>query len=110
MHIQEPKFPWEVFHMDWVTELPPGGEKGYNYSLVISNIYIKTSRFLPHHNDDTAIDTALLLLNRVISYTGLFKNIISDRDSKFTSTLWTNIHRFFWTNILFATAYYPKAE
>ncbi|MBW0523440.1 hypothetical protein O181_063155 [Austropuccinia psidii MF-1] len=26
IHIQEPKSPWEVVHMDWVTELPPGSD------------------------------------------------------------------------------------
>ncbi|MBW0552435.1 hypothetical protein O181_092150 [Austropuccinia psidii MF-1] len=28
IHVQEPKSPWEVVHMDWVTELPPSGDKG----------------------------------------------------------------------------------
>ncbi|MBW0533621.1 hypothetical protein O181_073336 [Austropuccinia psidii MF-1] len=96
--------------MDWVTEVAPGCEKGYNSFLVISHRYIKLPRFLPHHKDDPAIDTALLLWNRVISHKGLFKNIISERDPKFTSALWTNIHRFFGTNLLFATAYYSKAD
>ncbi|MBW0586309.1 hypothetical protein O181_126024 [Austropuccinia psidii MF-1] len=27
IHIQEPTTPWEVVHMDWVTALPPGGDK-----------------------------------------------------------------------------------
>ncbi|MBW0589493.1 hypothetical protein O181_129208 [Austropuccinia psidii MF-1] len=27
IHIQEPKSPWEVVHMDWVTELPPSRER-----------------------------------------------------------------------------------
>ncbi|MBW0546825.1 hypothetical protein O181_086540 [Austropuccinia psidii MF-1] len=31
---QEPKSPWEIFHMDWVTALPPGGEKRYNAWLI----------------------------------------------------------------------------
>ncbi|MBW0557707.1 hypothetical protein O181_097422 [Austropuccinia psidii MF-1] len=30
IHIQEPSTPWEVVHMDWVTDLPPGGDKSYN--------------------------------------------------------------------------------
>ncbi|MBW0532493.1 hypothetical protein O181_072208 [Austropuccinia psidii MF-1] len=30
IHIQEPKSSWEVVHMDWVTELPPSGDKSYN--------------------------------------------------------------------------------
>ncbi|MBW0498538.1 hypothetical protein O181_038253 [Austropuccinia psidii MF-1] len=61
IHIQEPKSPWEVLHMDWVTELPPSGDRGYNACLVIVDRYSKTPIFLPCHKDDTAIDTALLL-------------------------------------------------
>ncbi|MBW0522530.1 hypothetical protein O181_062245 [Austropuccinia psidii MF-1] len=30
IHIQEPSTPWEVYHMDWVTVLPAGGDKSYN--------------------------------------------------------------------------------
>ncbi|MBW0527387.1 hypothetical protein O181_067102 [Austropuccinia psidii MF-1] len=69
IHIQEPKSPWEVVYMDWVTALAPSGEKLYNACLVIVHIYINTPIFLPFHKDDTAIDTALLLWSRVISHT-----------------------------------------
>ncbi|MBW0514829.1 hypothetical protein O181_054544 [Austropuccinia psidii MF-1] len=27
IQIQEPKSPWEIVHMDWVTALPPGGDR-----------------------------------------------------------------------------------
>ncbi|MBW0570374.1 hypothetical protein O181_110089 [Austropuccinia psidii MF-1] len=30
IHIQDQKSPWEVVHMDWVTALPPSGDRGYN--------------------------------------------------------------------------------
>ncbi|MBW0575033.1 hypothetical protein O181_114748 [Austropuccinia psidii MF-1] len=96
--------------MDWVTALPPSGDKGYNSCLVIVERYSKTPIFLPCHKDDTAIDTALLLWSRVTSHTGLFKNIISDRDPKFTSALWTNLHRLFGTNLSFSTAYHPQTD
>ncbi|MBW0564136.1 hypothetical protein O181_103851 [Austropuccinia psidii MF-1] len=94
IHIQEPSTPWEVVHMDWVTALPSGGDKGYNACLFIVHRYRKTPIFLLCHKDDKATDTALLIWNRLISHTGLFKNIISVRDPKFTSALWTNLHRF----------------
>ncbi|MBW0521591.1 hypothetical protein O181_061306 [Austropuccinia psidii MF-1] len=93
IHIQEPSTPWEVVHMDRVTALPPGGDKRYNACHVIVERYRKTPIFLPCHKDDTAMYTALLIWNKVISYTSLFKNIISDRDPKFTSALWTNLHK-----------------
>ncbi|MBW0490311.1 hypothetical protein O181_030026 [Austropuccinia psidii MF-1] len=102
INIQEPKSLWEVSQMDWITALPPSGEKIYNYCLVIIERCSKTPIFLSFHKDDTAMDTALLLWHRVISHTGLFKNIISDRDPTFTSSLWTNFS--------FSTAYHPQTN
>ncbi|MBW0483879.1 hypothetical protein O181_023594 [Austropuccinia psidii MF-1] len=96
--------------MDWVTALPSSGDKSYNACLVIVYSYSKTPILLPCHKDDTAMDKALLLWSRVISHTGLFKNIISDIDPNFTSALWTNLHRFFGTKLSFSTAYHPQAD
>ncbi|MBW0541920.1 hypothetical protein O181_081635 [Austropuccinia psidii MF-1] len=61
IHIQEPKSPWEVVHMDWVTALLPSGDKSYNACLVIVDRYSNNPIFLPCHKDDTSMDTALLL-------------------------------------------------
>ncbi|MBW0573619.1 hypothetical protein O181_113334 [Austropuccinia psidii MF-1] len=96
--------------MDWVTALPPGGDKSYNACIVIVDRYSKTPIFLPCHKDDTAMDTALLILNRVISRTGLFKNIISDRDPKLTSALCTNLHELLGTKLSFSTACHPQTD
>ncbi|MBW0503564.1 hypothetical protein O181_043279 [Austropuccinia psidii MF-1] len=85
--IQEPRRPSEIVHMDWVTGLPPWGDRSYNACLVIVNRFSKTLILLPFHKDDTVIDTALLIWNRVLSWTGIFTNIISDRDLTFTSAL-----------------------
>ncbi|MBW0496169.1 hypothetical protein O181_035884 [Austropuccinia psidii MF-1] len=88
IQIQEPKSTWEMFHMDWVAALPPGGDRSFNAFLVLVDRYIKTPIFLSFHKDETAMgtamDTAIMILNRVISHTGLLQNIISDRDTKFT--------------------------
>ncbi|MBW0531144.1 hypothetical protein O181_070859 [Austropuccinia psidii MF-1] len=72
IHIQEPKSPWIVVNMYWVTALPPNGDKGYNACLGI--------------------------------------NIISDRDPKCTSVVWTNPHRLFGTKLSFSTAYHPQTD
>ncbi|MBW0518960.1 hypothetical protein O181_058675 [Austropuccinia psidii MF-1] len=92
IHIKEPKSPWEVVHIDWVTALSPSGDRSYNACLVIVDRYIKTPIFLKCHKDDTSMNTALLLWSRVISHTRLFKNIISERDPQFLSALWTNLN------------------
>ncbi|MBW0557608.1 hypothetical protein O181_097323 [Austropuccinia psidii MF-1] len=56
------------------------------------------------------MDTALLLWSRFIFHTGLFSNIISDRDPRFTSALWTNLHRLFGTKLSFSIAHHPQID
>ncbi|MBW0587540.1 hypothetical protein O181_127255 [Austropuccinia psidii MF-1] len=108
--IQEPSRHWEIFHMEWVTGLPPGAYRSYNACLVIVERFSKTPIFLPCHRDDTAMATACLIWNRVVSWTGIFTNIISDRNPKFTSALWTNLHQLFGTKLSFSTAYHPQTD
>ncbi|MBW0563029.1 hypothetical protein O181_102744 [Austropuccinia psidii MF-1] len=95
IQIQEPKFPWEIVHMDWVTAFPLGRDRSYNACLALVDRYSKTPTFLPCHKGDKAMETAIMIWNKVIRHTGLFQNIISDRDPKFTSALWTNLHNLF---------------
>ncbi|MBW0508540.1 hypothetical protein O181_048255 [Austropuccinia psidii MF-1] len=109
-HIQEPSTPWEVVHMDWVTALPPCGYTSYNSCLIIVDGFSKTQIFLPCNKDDTAMDTALLIWNRVISHTCLFKNIISYGDSKLKSALWTDLHKLLGEKLSFSTAYRPHTD
>ncbi|MBW0502421.1 hypothetical protein O181_042136 [Austropuccinia psidii MF-1] len=108
--IQEPSKPWEIVHMDWVTGLPPGDDSSYNACLAFVDRFSKTQIFLPSHKDDTAMDTALLIWNRVISWTSIFTDIISDREPKFTSALWTNLHQLFGTKLSLSIAYHPQTD
>ncbi|MBW0503034.1 hypothetical protein O181_042749 [Austropuccinia psidii MF-1] len=108
--IQEPSRPWEIVHMDLVTGLPPGADRSYNSCLVIVDRFSNTAILLPCHKDDTAMDKALLIWNRVISWTKIFTSIISDRDPRFTSALWTNLHQLFGTKWSFSTAYHPQTD
>ncbi|MBW0500642.1 hypothetical protein O181_040357 [Austropuccinia psidii MF-1] len=108
--IQKPRRPWKIGNMDWVTGLPLEGDRSYNAFLVNFDIFSKTPIILPCHKDDKSIDTALLMWNRVVSWTGILTNIISDRDPKFTSPLWTNLHQLFGTELSFSTSYHPQAD
>ncbi|MBW0514458.1 hypothetical protein O181_054173 [Austropuccinia psidii MF-1] len=104
---QEHKFQWEIVFLDWETALPPVGDRIFKECLVLADRYRKTLMFLICHKDETAMDTAMMILNRSISHTGLLQNIISDRDPKLYSDLSTNLHKLFCTNIPSSTACHP---
>ncbi|MBW0525571.1 hypothetical protein O181_065286 [Austropuccinia psidii MF-1] len=65
---------------------------------------------LPHQKDETAMDTGIMIWNRVIGHTGLSQNILSNRDPKFTSALWINPHNRCGTKLAFLKAYHPHME
>ncbi|MBW0513558.1 hypothetical protein O181_053273 [Austropuccinia psidii MF-1] len=110
IQIQEPKYPLEIVHKDWVMALPSGGDRSFNTFLVLVDRYRKAPMFLPCHEDETAMDTAIMICNRVISKAGLFQVIISDRDPKFTSSLWTNLNNLFGAKSSFSNAYHPQTD
>ncbi|MBW0473712.1 hypothetical protein O181_013427 [Austropuccinia psidii MF-1] len=56
------------------------------------------------------MDKALLPWDEVMSHTGLFKNIMGERDPKFTSELWNNLHTLFGTKLSFSIAYHLQAD
>ncbi|MBW0590666.1 hypothetical protein O181_130381 [Austropuccinia psidii MF-1] len=96
--------------MDWVTGLVPGGKENYNSSLIIVDRFRKRMRCLPCHKVDTAMDTALLFWNNIISTSGVPKIIISDRDPKIKSEFWTNLYEILGTKLAFSTAYHPQRD
>ncbi|MBW0463911.1 hypothetical protein O181_003626 [Austropuccinia psidii MF-1] len=110
IQIQEPKYSWEIIHMDWVAAQSSGGDRICNACLVLVDRYRKTPMFLTFCKGHTAMDPAIMIWDILISHTGLFQNIISDRNPKFTSALWTNLHNLFGTKLSFSTAYIPHTD
>ncbi len=73
--------------MDFLTELP-ATEAGHTGVLVIVDRFSKMARFLPTKDLATAEYVADLVFKEIIAKHGLPRTITSDRDSRFTSTLW----------------------
>ncbi|MBW0538978.1 hypothetical protein O181_078693 [Austropuccinia psidii MF-1] len=109
-HIEEPKHPWETIKIDWVTGLVPGGKENFNACIVIAFRYSKIVMCLPCHKQDTAMDTALLFWNNIISTCGIPRTIISDMDPKFTSDFLTNLYDILVTKLSCYTAYCPQTD
>ncbi|MBW0534339.1 hypothetical protein O181_074054 [Austropuccinia psidii MF-1] len=96
--------------MDLVTGLVPGGKENFNVCLIIVDRFSKSMRCLPFNKDDTALDTALLFWNNIVSTCGVPKIILSDRDPKFTYECWTNLYDMLGTKVSFSTAYHPQTD
>ncbi|MBW0555986.1 hypothetical protein O181_095701 [Austropuccinia psidii MF-1] len=96
--------------MDWATGLVPACKENFNVCLIIVDMFSKSVRFLPYHKEVTEIDTSLFFWNKIISTCGVPKIIISDRDAKFTSEIWTNLYDILGTKISFSTAYHPQTD
>ncbi|MBW0482371.1 hypothetical protein O181_022086 [Austropuccinia psidii MF-1] len=96
--------------MHWVTGIVPGGKENFNACLVIVDRYTKSVRCLPCHKKDTAMDTAFLFRNNIISTCEIPQVIISDRDPKFTSEFWTNLYDMLGKKLSFYTSYHPKTH
>ncbi|MBW0561553.1 hypothetical protein O181_101268 [Austropuccinia psidii MF-1] len=96
--------------MDWVTGLVPGGKDNLNACLIIVDSFSKSMRCLPCHKEDTTMDTALLFWNNIISTCGVPKNIMSYRDSNFTSEFWTNLYDMLGAKLAFSIAYHPQTD
>ncbi|MBW0584194.1 hypothetical protein O181_123909 [Austropuccinia psidii MF-1] len=109
-HIEEPKHPWEINNIDWVTGLVPRGKQNYNACLIIVDTFRKSMGFLLSHKEDTAMDTSLLFWNNIISTCGVPKIIISDREPKFTSEFWTNLYDIVGTKLAFYTPLHPQTD
>ncbi|MBW0518838.1 hypothetical protein O181_058553 [Austropuccinia psidii MF-1] len=96
--------------MDWVTGFLPGGKEKFNTFLIIVDSFSKSMRWLPCCNEDTAMNTALISWNKIISTCGVPKIIISDRDPNLTSEFWTNLYEILGTKLAFYTAYHPQTD
>ncbi|MBW0485329.1 hypothetical protein O181_025044 [Austropuccinia psidii MF-1] len=96
--------------MDWVTGLVPRGKGNFNACLITVDRFSKSMRCLPFHKEDTAMDTALLFWNNIISTCGVPKIILSDRDPKFISEFWKTLYDMLGTRLAFSTAYHPQTD
>ncbi|MBW0467904.1 hypothetical protein O181_007619 [Austropuccinia psidii MF-1] len=65
---------------------------------------------LPCHKEETGMDTALISWNNILSTCGFPRIIISHRDPKFTSELWTNLYDILGTKLALSTDYRPQKD
>ena len=100
---------WERISMDFITHLPKT-KRGYDALLVMIDYVTKMMILRPTYGVATAVDTARLFVDSVVRAHGLPRVIVSDRDPRFTSHFWREVHRVMGTNLAMSSGFHPQTD
>lgn len=103
-----PSQPFEVISMDFIMELPQSGR--FNAILVVVDKLTKFAIIVPCTSDINEEETARLLFKNVFKIYGLPRQIISDRDPRWTGQFWENVCRQLHIKRGLSTAYHPQSD
>lgn len=103
-----PDRPWASVSMDFITCLPPSG--GYTGLYVVVCRLTKYAHFIPYEGSLSARQTAELFFKNVVKIHGLPKEIVSDRDGRFTGAFWQTLFAMCGTQLLFSSSYHPQTD
>jgi len=82
--LELPYAPWQSVAMDFIMELPLSEE--HVQLWVVIDRFTKMAHFIPlRKNGKTAADLVVTFAKEIWKYHGLPTDIVSDRDSRFTS-------------------------
>ena len=84
-----PDEPWRSIAMDFITDLPESD--GYDTILVVINRLTKMSYFISCKKNLVAGQFTTRFMQHIVRLHGIPRDIISDRESLFTSGLWNQI-------------------
>jgi hypothetical protein len=96
--------------MDLITQLPTTKE-GHDAVAVLVDRLSKITHFAATHTSATAEDMARLFVSTVFKQHGLPRNIVSDRDPRFTSKFWKALTRLLLgTHCYMSTAFHLQTD
>nr|GEV33846.1 reverse transcriptase domain-containing protein [Tanacetum cinerariifolium] len=99
----------EKITMDFITKLPKN-TNGYDTIWVIIDCLTKSAHFLPMRENDPMEKLMKLYMKEVVTRHGVPVSIISDRNGRFTSLFWKELHKALGTRLVISTAYHPETD
>jgi hypothetical protein len=83
---------------------------GYDYLLVVICRLTSLVHLIPTTTSMKATEVAWLFLKDIVRLHGLPETIVSDRDSKFISKFWHELHCLMGVKLLMSMAYHPQTD
>jgi len=107
-----PSYPWETIGMDFVGPLPESKtlNGSFDMILVIIDYLTVMVHLVPTKQTYRAKDIAEVMFDRVYKLHGMPQNIISDRDSLFTSTFWTKLNELTHSELRMSSSFHPQTD
>jgi hypothetical protein len=97
-----PEWKWETISMEFITRLP-NLTKQNDVIMVVVEKLSKSAHFVPVKSTCKALDIANIFMKEIFILHGMPKEIVSNRDTKFTSRFWKSLMVGFQTKLLFST-------
>ena len=103
-----PTRPWQSIAMDFVGPFPTSD--GFDYLWLVIDRLTSQVHLVPITTTTRASGLAWQFVREVVRLHGLPESIVSDRDSKFVSKFWREVHRLLGGRLLMSTAYHPQTD
>ena len=104
-----PRQSWQSIGMDYLGSVSVS-KSGNDMILIAVDRLTKMAYFIPTMMKVTAKETAELFLRYIFQYHGFLDSIVSDRDPKFTSHFWKNLHQILGIKLLMSIAEHPQTD
>jgi len=107
--LELPYAPWQSIAMDFITELPVSDE--CDQLWVVIDRFTKMAHFVPLRREGkTAKDLATIFAKEIWRFHGTPTDIVSDRDSRFTSEIWKEFLGLLKIRPRMSTAFHPQTD
>ena len=103
-----PEKPWENISMDFITGFPK--VRDFKSVFVVVDRFSKYAVFIPAPNACPAKKAAKLFFSNVVKHFGLPRDIVSDRDARFTSKFWVELFKLLGSELKFSTTNHPQTD
>jgi hypothetical protein len=95
--------------MDFITGFPTSIKQNDAIMVVVDKLR-KSAHFIPVKSTCKAIDITQVFMKEIFILHGMPKEIVSDKDMKFTSNFWKSLMAGLEIKLLFSTAYHPQTN
>ncbi|RVW24456.1 Transposon Tf2-11 polyprotein [Vitis vinifera] len=103
-----PERPWESISMDFITGFPKVHD--FKSIFVVVDRFSKYVVFIPAPDACPVEEAAKLFFNNVVKHFRLPRNIVTDRDARFTSRFWVELFKLLGSELKFSTTNHSQTD